>query len=69
MGKSNRFKLLNIISGAKDGGAEKFFERLSISFENSSFVKQKVIIKKNSNRYNYLKKYIHDIDQISFFNF
>ena len=69
MGKINRLKLLNIISGAKDGGAEKFFERLSLSFENNSFVSQKVIIKKNYNRFNYLKKYIDDIDQISFFNF
>ena len=31
MEKDNRLRILNILGGAKEGGAEKFFERISLS--------------------------------------
>ncbi len=31
MEKNNKLKILNILGGAKQGGAEKFFERLSLA--------------------------------------
>ena len=30
MEKDNRLRVLNILGGAKEGGAEKFFERISL---------------------------------------
>jgi len=69
MEKNISIKILNIISGSRDGGAEKFFERLSVSFENYRVFKQKVVIRKNMERYNFLRKYIKNLDQINFFHF
>ncbi len=68
MGKDNRIRLLNIMSGSQRGGAERFFERLSIAFSNNSLVKQKILIRDFSERKNLLKKYISDIDTITFYN-
>ncbi|MDX1737548.1 MAG: glycosyltransferase, partial [Alphaproteobacteria bacterium] len=42
-------KLLQIMAGAKVGGAEKFFERLAIAFENAG-IKQRVAIRQNNDR-------------------
>ena len=33
MEKNNKLKILNILGGSRHGGAEKFFERLSIAIE------------------------------------
>ena len=56
MANDSKLKILNIISGAKFGGAESFFERLAISFEKNSNIKQKLIIETDDRRYNLLKK-------------
>ena len=61
MVKSDKIKILNIISGSKYGGAELFFERLALSFEKCNGVEQKLIIRNNRNR---SKKLIDGIKQI-----
>ena len=33
MEKNNKLKILNVLGGSKQGGAEKFFERLSFAIE------------------------------------
>ena len=33
MEKNNKLKVLSILGGSKQGGAEKFFERLSVAME------------------------------------
>ena len=48
MEKNTKLKILNILSGADDGGAERFFERLTISFDKKRIINQKVLIKTNS---------------------
>jgi len=68
MEKNTKLKILNILSGADDGGAERFFERLTISFDKKRIINQKVLIKTNSRRLNLLKKNINDLDQVSIFN-
>ncbi len=67
MANDSKLKILNIISGAKFGGAESFFERLAISFEKNSNIKQKLIIRADDRRYNLLKENIKDIKRINFF--
>ena len=69
MDKNNRLKILNILGGSKDGGAEKFYERLAISLEKKSFIDQKLIIRKNEKRFSILRSSIKDIDQIKYFYF
>lgn len=69
MEKNNQLKILSIISGSKKGGAESFFERLSISLKSKKNVNLKVIIKRNKDRFLYLKKYKIDVTQLYFFNF
>ena len=69
MEKNFKIKVLNIISGSNKGGAENFFERLSISFEKNKNVQQKVLIRENQKRFSNLKKNLNDIEQIKFFNY
>ena len=69
MEKNTKLKILNILSGANDGGAERFFERLTISFDKKKIINQKVVIKKNEKRFNLLKENIGDVNQISFFHY
>ena len=67
MGNDSKLKILNIISGSKFGGAELFFERLALSFEKKKNIQQKLIIKSDQRRFNFLEKYVKDIEQIKFF--
>ena len=69
MEKNFRIKVLNIISGSNKGGAENFFERLSISLEKDKNLQQKVLIRENKKRFSNLKENLNDIEQIKFFNF
>lgn len=50
-------RVLNIISGSKVGGAEKFFERFCIALNNEKNVEQFVIIKKNNMRFELLNQH------------
>lgn len=63
-----KIKVLNIISGAKFGGAELFFERLAVSFEKNKLIHQNIIMRKNKERFNSLNERIDQIEQISYFN-
>ena len=69
MEKNNRLRILNILGGARDGGAEKFFERICFALSKKHNVSQEVIIRKNQVRYQSLKKVINKIHQINFFYF
>ena len=62
-------RILNILGGARDGGAEKFFERICFALSKKHNVSQEVIIRKNQVRYQSLKKVINKIHQINFFYF
>ena len=55
MEKNNRLRILNILGGAKEGGAEKFFERISLSLAKDTNVVQEIIIRKNKRRFDRLK--------------
>jgi glycosyltransferase involved in cell wall biosynthesis len=48
-------KILQIIAGANTGGAELFFERLSIAINKRNSIEQRVLIRKNETRKNRLK--------------
>ena len=69
MEKNNRLKILNILGGSKEGGAEKFFERLAIGIEKKKGISQKLIIRENPSRFSILKSVIKDINQIKYFYF
>ena len=69
MERNFKIKVLNIISGSNKGGAENFFERLSISLEKDKNLQQKVLIRENKKRFSNLKENLNDIEQIKFFNF
>ncbi len=69
MEKNNRLRILNILGGSKDGGAEKFFERLAIGIEKKRGISQKLIIRKNSSRFSFLNSFIKDINEIKYFYF
>ncbi len=68
MGFNTKLKILNIISGAKYGGAESFFERLAISFAKNQDIDQKILIRSNRERLNKLKKVTNEVEQLIFFN-
>ena len=55
------------MSGAKTGGAERFFERLVIAIEKEN-IEQKVIIKHHSPRVKLLKDKIANLETIKIFN-
>ena len=42
MEKNNRLRILNILGGARDGGAEKFFERICFALSKKHNVSQKL---------------------------
>ncbi len=67
MERNSNLKILNIMSGAKSGGAEKFFERLVFAIEKRG-VTQKVVIRHYKERYQLLKPKIKDMSSIYFFN-
>ena len=69
MAKNNRLRVLNILGGAKEGGAEKFFERISLSLAKDINVDQEIIIRKSKKRFERLKDKIKKIHQIKFFYF
>tara|TARA_B100000287_G_scaffold435470_1_gene503947 strand:- start:4504 stop:5541 length:1038 start_codon:yes stop_codon:yes gene_type:complete len=69
METSNRLKILNVLGGSREGGAEKFFERISLAFSKEKNVDLELIIRKNSNRYKRLNSEIKKIHQINFFYF
>ena len=56
MEKNNKLKILNILGGSKQGGAEKFFERLSFAIEKKKNINLQLIIRKNQERFSFLKK-------------
>ncbi len=68
MEEDNQLRILNIISGSENGGAESFFERLSISLKKRDNIKLKVIIKKNEKRFFLLKKHKIEVEQLFFIN-
>ena len=51
MEKNNKLKILNILGGKKQGGAEKFFERLSFAIEKKNNVNLQLLIRKNEERF------------------
>ncbi len=69
MEKNNKLKILNILGGSKQGGAEKFFERLSFAIEKKKNINLQLIIRKNQERFSFLKKKIKSIHQINNFYF
>tara|TARA_B100000287_G_scaffold435313_1_gene503012 strand:+ start:1501 stop:2538 length:1038 start_codon:yes stop_codon:yes gene_type:complete len=69
MAENNRLRVINILGGARDGGAEKFFERISLAFAKDSNIDLEIIIRKNSNRFARLKDTIKKIHQIKLFYF
>ena len=69
MAKNNRLRILNILGGAKEGGAEKFFERISLSLAKNNNVDQEIIIRKSKKRFERLKDKIKKIHEIKFFYF
>ena len=68
MEKDNRLRVLNILGGSKEGGAEKFFERISLALEKKK-IHQELIIRKSDQRYNRLTDKIKIIHQIKYFYF
>ena len=46
MDENNKLKILNILGGTKQGGAEKFFERLSFALEKKKNINLQLIIRK-----------------------
>ena len=69
MEKNNKLKILNILGGTKQGGAEKFFERLSFAIEKKNNINLQLIIRKNEERFFFLRKKIKNIHQINNFYF
>ena len=47
MEKNNKLKVLSILGGSNQGGAEKFFERLSVAMEKKKNINLQIIIRKN----------------------
>ena len=71
MEKNNKLKILNILGGKKQGGAEKFFERLSFAIEKKNNINLQLVIRKNEEEIFFLKKKnknIHQINNFYFFN-
>ena len=71
MEKNNKLKVLSILGGSKQGGAEKFFERLSFAMEKKKNINLQIIIRKNEKRFSFLSKkikLIHQINNFYFFN-
>ena len=69
MDENNKLKILNILGGTKQGGAEKFFERLSFALEKKKNINLQLIIRKNEERFTFLNKKIKTIHQIKNFYF
>ena len=66
MEKNINLKILNIISGSNNGGAEAFFERFCISINKERDIEQKVIIRRNKKRYELLTSNGLDVKQFGF---
>ena len=69
MESNNKLKILNILGGSRQGGAEKFFERLSLAIEKK--IDLQLVIRKNEKRFSLLRvkiKKIHQIDHFYYFN-
>ena len=69
MVKNNKIKVLNIIGGAKFGGAELFFERLACSFDKHKGIHQKIVIRSNKRRFDILNAKNSEVEQKSNFNY
>ena len=67
VGKRN-LKILNVISGAPTGGAEKFFERMSLSLSKNNNLDLKVTIRKNSKRHDFFLQNKIDVLELNFLN-
>ena len=71
MDENNKLKILNILGGTKQGGAEKFFERLSFALEKKKNINLQLIIRKMKKDLLFLirkSKTIHQIKNFYFFN-
>ena len=69
MAKNIEMRILSILGGANQGGAEKFFERLSFAIEKRKNINLELLIRKNKERYFLLNKQIKKIHQIKNFYF
>ena len=56
------------MSGSSEGGAEKFFERFSISLNKEKEISQQIIIKRNNKRFLFFKKNRINVIQLNFLN-
>ena len=65
MEKNYRLRILNILGGSKEGGAEKFFERISLSLAKDNNVDQEIIIRKSKKRFERLKDKIKKFTKLS----
>ena len=61
-------KVVNILSGASKGGAEKFFERFCIALDRYKNIEQIVIFRKDSERIKLFKKYSFRSIGLNFYN-
>ena len=74
MAKSSRnvgkefLKVLNVISGSSGGGAENFFERISISLNKENNIDVRVVIRKNKKRSNFFKINKLEVYELNFYN-
>ena len=69
MAKNNRLRILNILGGAKEGGAETFFERISLSLAKDNNIDQEIIIRKSKRRFERLKDKIKKFIKLIFLFF
>jgi len=60
-------KIINIMSGSENGGAERFFERLVCAIEKKG-ITQKVVVRHYKKRYQLLKPIIKNISSLYLFN-
>ena len=74
MAKSSRnvgkefLKVLNVMSGSTGGGAERFFERISIALNKESKFEVRVVIRKNKKRTNFFKINKIKVYELNFYN-
>ena len=57
MESNNKLKILNILGGSRQGGAERFFERLSFAIEKKKIDLQ-LVIRKDEKRFSLLREKI-----------
>ncbi len=66
--EKNSIRILSLLGSAKDGGAENFFDRLTLSLNQKKEVSLQTVIRKNNKRY---QKFVNNnviVNNASFFN-